>query len=323
MIKTKVVIFLSLLFTFSLFGEEIGLLAGSNSGTYIKIANDIKGVSKNEMKIDVKTGGSLGNINKLLTDKSSQFAIVQYDALLYKRDIEGDAKLDSKIKMLFPLYNEEIHIIVSKSSNINSIHDLEGKRVNTDAKSSGSWVTAEMIKSIHALTWKEYNLQPRDALIKLAENKLDAMIYVVGKPAPILVALPKESKDTIKLISPELDDYYVSTQFEKETYPWMEGEVKTNATKALLITYNYKTDSKVKRVQYYIKNIRKLASVINNSLGELRENHHPKWKEIDPKDYDKVKWPLHPVARTALFEKNIEMTSSQKKMLEALKRTNK
>jgi TRAP transporter TAXI family solute receptor len=313
-------IIIFMLLTLYLFGETIGLLGGSNSGTYIKIARDIKEVSKKEMNIDVRTGGSLGNINKLLKDRHSQFAIVQYDTLLYKRDIEGKSDLDKRIKMIFPLYNEEIHIIVRKDSHIDSIRDLENKRVNTDKKMSGCWVTSQMIKKIHNINWKEYNFGPKEALVKLVKNRLDAFIYVVGKPAPILEQLPASSKDVIKLISPDLDDYYVPTKFEKDTYPWLDDEIQTNATKALLITYNYNEKSKNRRFKYYIDNIRKLAGIINDNLEYLRENKHPKWKEIDPKEYDKVKWPLHKVAKEAIFnQRRRTTTTAEDKMLEALR----
>jgi len=312
-------IILLLLSSLYLLGETIGLLSGSVDGTYIKIARDIKEVSKQEMNIKVQTGGSLGNINKLLTDRHSQFAIVQYDALLYKRDIQGNSNLGDKIKMIFPLYNEEIHIIVRRDSHIYSVKDLNGKRVNTDKRMSGSWVTAQMVKNIHGLDWREYHFLPNKALVKLTENKLDAFIYVVGKPAPILSKLPISSKNVIKLISPEIDEYYVSTKFEKGIYPWVDKEVKTNATKALLITYNYNRDSKNRRFQYYINNIRKLSGIINDNLSYLRAAKHPKWKEIDPKDYDKVKWPLHKVAKDAIFSTRNKITEAESKMLKALR----
>ncbi len=315
LIRKFVIVMLSTLY---LFGETIGLLGGSNVGTYIKIAKDIKEVSKKEINIAVKTGGSLSNINKLLTDRHSQFAIVQYDALLYKRDIEGKNNLDNQIKMIFPLYNEEIHVIVRKDANINSMQDLNGKRVNTDKKMSGCWVTSQMIKKIHRLNWNEFNYPPKEAIEKLITNELDAFIYVAGKPVTLLKKLPVESKEVIKLIFPELDNYYVpNVKFEKDDYPWLTEEVKTNATKALLITYNYKKNSGEKRVKYYIENIKKLAGIINRNLDFLRKNRHSKWKEIDPNEYSKVKWPLHESAKEAIF--NQKTTPAEQKMLDALK----
>jgi len=316
--KRNMIIFL-LLSTLYLYGETIGLLSGGEKGTYIKIARDIKEITKKEMNIEVKAGGSLKNINKLLTDKHSQFAMVQYDALLYKKYIEGINNLDDKIKMIFPLYDEEIHIIVRRDSNINSVKDLNNKRVNTDEKMTGCWVTSQMIKTMHNLNWNEYHFKPEDALKKLIKNELDAFIYTIGKPSPLLKTLPKSSKSVIKLISPEVDDKYPSAIIPKTTYSWLDEDVKTNAIKAVLITYNYNKNSKKKRVQYYIENIRKLSTIINNNLESLRANGHPKWKEIDPKEYKKVKWPLHEIAKEAIEKRSL--SKAEVEMLKALEKS--
>ncbi len=283
------------LFISYLLAETIGLLSGSNSGTYIKIARDIAEVSKDEMNIKVYNGGSLKNIEKVLSDKHSQFAIVQYDALLYKRDILGKKDLSDKIKMIFPLYNEEIHIIARTDRGINSVRDLAGKKVNMDRKNSGSWVTATMIKKLHKLNWMEFNYSPKDALLKLTKGEIDAFIYVVGQPAPILSKLPKTANGIIKLIFPDVSNFYPQTKIEKNSYKWLKSNVKTNTTKALFVTYNYGENRKIPRFDYYLNNIKKMAKVVNNKLTYLRNNKHPKWKEINPYDIQGVKWPVHKV----------------------------
>ena len=278
--------------------ESIGLLGGSNSGTYIKIARDIKEITKGKMNIEVYNGGSLENIEKVLKDRDSQFAIVQYDALLYREKILGDRNLRNKIKMIFPLYNEEIHLIVRKDRGIYKIDDLEGKKVNMDKRNSGCWVTATMIKKFRNLEWREFNYPPKEALMKLISGDIDAFIYVVGQPAPILAKLPASSKEVIKLISPEVSNFYPETVIKKESYKWLDRDVKTNTTKALLITYNYNEKLALKlgkRVYYYMDNIKKLSKIIYDNLSYLRANRHPKWKEINPYDTQGVKWPIHPL----------------------------
>ncbi len=313
---------LQALFVSYLFAETIGLLGGSNSGTYIKIARDIAEVSRGEMNIKVYTGGSLGNIDKVLSDKYSQFAIVQYDALLYKRDILGKSNLADKIKMIFPLYNEEIHIIVRKDREINSVKDLQGKKVNMDKRNSGCWVTATMIKKFHNLDWVEYNYPPKKAMLKLTSGEIDAFIYVVGKPASILAKLPKEANSVIKLIFPDVSDFYPQTKIEKNSYKWLDIDVKTNTTKAILITFNYDKNRKIPRFDYYLNNIEKLAGIIDKKLTYLRNNKHPKWKEINPYDTQGVKWPVHKVVNSksgGIKTCNELPTKAERAMCKALK----
>ncbi len=315
----KYILFNTLFITL-LFSQTIGLLAGSKSGTYIKIANDIKEVTKGEMNIEVYSGGSLENIDKVLKDRDSQFAIVQYDALLYKEKILKMKNLRDKIKMLFPLYNEEIHLIVRRDRGIESINDLEGKRVNMDRKNSGSWVTATMIKKFHHLEWKEYNYPPQKALLKLTNGDIDAFIFVVGKPAPILEKLPASAKNIIKLISPEVNSFYPEVTIKKSTYKWLDRDIQTNVTKALLVTYNYRKNGP-KRFSYYLENIKKLSSIINDKLSYLRANRHPKWKEINPYDTQGVKWPLHDlVKKTNITDCNQLSNRDEREMCRALKK---
>lgn len=323
-------IFLSvLIYSNSPAAEQIGLLAGSNAGTYMKIAQDIRSISADTMNINVKAGGSLGNVQKLLTDRNSQFAIVQFDALVYKK-VCCDAYLDQKIKMIFPLYNEEIHLIVRKGANIKTVEDLRGKRVNMDKKLSGCWVTALVIKKLLNLEWKEYNEAPADALQMMFNGELDAFWYTVGCPAPVLEAITKNhiesrekrNKDTIELISlvhPKLKELYLPTQIAAGSYSWQEEPIQTYATKAVLVTYNYtEGGSGPKRFEYYVNDIRRLISVISENLETLRSTKHEKWQEIDPMDYTKVKWPIHYAAKEIIENSRGEAMADD--LIETLKK---
>lgn len=293
----KNILYALLLLGTSLYGE-IGIISGSKTGTYIKIAHDIAYVmGKEHIKVKVYEGNSLENIKGVLGNKKYQFAIVQSDALnYYDREIYKKGKLSDEIKMLFPLYNEEIHIVVNKKSKINSVADLEGKRVNMST--SGSWVTGQNIKNEVGINWIEDRESNRTVAFKeLLNNKLDAIIYVSGKPTGDFV-WKKEISKYIKLI-PYESDMYTPTIISSKDYDWVEGEVKSSAVKSILVTYNY-TEEKAKkypRFREYIQNIKNIALIVNNNLTYLREHRHPKWKEIKPMNYKSVNWPIADVIK--------------------------
>ncbi len=285
------------------YAQEVGLLSGSTAGTYIKIAQDIREISRDIMDVRVYPGGSLGNIEKILSDKNAQFAIVQYDALLFYERFK-DQELRQKIKMLFPLYNEEIHLMARKDSDINNISDLNGKKVDVDKKNSGCWVTATVIKDKLGLEWQEYNYGPAEALKQLMAGNIDAFIYICGKPAPILSALGPEESEQIKLVPIELEGMYVDSLIEKGTYPWQENDIKTKATKAVLVSYNYdEGDNGPERFKVYVQDIRDLIGLVYDNLDYLVKNKHPKWKEVDPASYKDIDWPLHYAAKTVMDKK--------------------
>jgi len=62
----------------------------------------------------------------------------------------GKSNLADKIKMIFPLYNEEIHIIVRKDREINSVKDLRGKKVNMD-KRNNIIQSSSMVENINSI----------------------------------------------------------------------------------------------------------------------------------------------------------------------------
>ncbi len=312
----KKILFVLLVTTILSFGD-IGLRSGSDTGTYRKIANDIQTIMKKEnIKIKVYPGDNLGNIKGVLNDKRYQFAIVQSDALSYydretyrKRRKDRTKKLSDKIKMIFPLYNEEIHIIVNKKSGINAIADLENKTVNLST--TGSWVTGQNIKDEIGIEWKEDRGKDRAiAMERLINNEIDAIIYISGKPTSSF-DYNKNIAKYIKLI-PYESDLYTPTIISSKDYDWVEGEVPSSAVKAILITYNYTKEKakKYPRFREYVENIKNISNIVNKYLSFLREHQHKKWKEINPLDYKSVNWPLADVIENS---KRIDINEFVKK----------
>ena len=282
--------------------QEIGISTGSTAGTYYPIAQDIVSVCSPIMNIKAHTAkGSIENIERILKLPKYQYAIVQHDALSwYEKNI--DKALRNKIKFIFPLYNEEVHILVNKKANIKRISDLRGKRVNIGREKSGSWVTARLIRQLVGLYWRESYDNPKSALIKLLRNEIDAMIYVVGKPAKIFEEdLPADAGDYIELLPcshPNLDDVYVKTQIEKGTYTWHNKTIDAYTTKAILVTYNYQCNHQLERFRKAAENICHLINQVNQNLASLKANNHPKWKEINP-NLSSINWPVHIQAQKA------------------------
>ena len=326
----KKILYLPLVVVTLSFGD-IGLRSGSDTGTYRKIANDIQAIMKKEgIKIKVYRGDNLGNIKGVLKDKRYQFAIVQSDALSYydrevyqkkneekakriksksKRKAILAEKLSDEIKMIFPLYNEEIHIIVNKKSGINTVADLDGKIVNLST--TGSWVTGQNIKNEIGIEWKEDREKNRTIVMdRLINGEIDAIIYISGKPTSSFDYNKGISK-YIKLI-PYKSDLYTPTTISSKDYDWVEGEVPSSAVKAILVTYNYTKERAKKHPRFneYIENIRNISKIVNKYLPFLREHRHKKWKEINPLDYKSVNWPLADVIKN---NKRVDINQFSKK----------
>jgi len=285
--------------------KTMGLTAGSETGTYIKIARDIAKIANDsgKMKLEVYPGGSIRNIDRIRNEPDYQFAIVQYDALVYKALITPSFR--NLIRVIFPLYLEEIHILVRTDASINSLNDLAGKRVNIGREDTGPFITGSIIKALEELTWRDSYLLPQDALLALLENKIDAMIYTVGQPWGVALKMDASHAADIKLLSfesEELAPYFPKSKIPANTYPWQKEDVTLHATTAILVTYNYGPDPSKPRFAHYHKMIYELVGLVTENLSTLRSQAHPKWQEIDPLDLSKVNWPAHDQAKKAIKE---------------------
>ena len=176
--------------------------------------------------------------------------------------------------MLYPLYNEEVHILASK--NIASFSDLADKRVAIGEKNSGTFITANTLLKIAGIQVVPLEIGGDEALKALKKKKIDAMFYVAGFPFPLfkekvtindnLHLLPLQNKQISAI-------YNTFSTIPANAYTWLERDTPTVAVKAVLITYDYKGANCTK--------IGKIAEIIESNLDWLKDNGHPKWQEVD------------------------------------------
>ena len=276
----------------------VGIGSGQESGTNWPMVQDIKKVcSTASMQINnVVSDGSLDNIFKVYGDKSTQYGIIQEDALVYQERI--DPKMMSRILMVFPFFSTEVHVLVRDDSTIKTLSDLQGKRVVEGPEGSGTWVTTQVIKSTAGLKWNAIQLSQKDGLQAVLNGSADAEFIVAGKP----VFLLKEAKGVrlIPLSHPKLDSfaYYTKTIIPNATYSFQKTSVSTYKINNVLATFAFKNQ--------YQTEIASLVTCITQNLGRLQgeQGFHPKWRDVDPLDIDRIKWPSHPTAKRAVLAAN-------------------
>jgi TRAP transporter TAXI family solute receptor len=273
---------------------DVGLATGSSSGTYYAIGQDIKRTCTNINVQVYESAGSLSNLDRIFADSKVQYGIVQSDALVYK-DL-SDHILMQKIKQIFPLYNEEINIIVNTKSGINKFEDLAGKKVVIGSSGSGNWVTANIIKAKTGIQWTDVEEQPAQSMVGLVTGEYDAAIVVAGKPIKFFQDLGASAANHVKLIpftNPAVEGFYVRSSVPEGIYAWQTKPIQTYAVKSVMATYDYKNP-------VMGQEIGKLVSCIVKNLPQLQQTGHPKWKEVDPLQIDQVNWPIHPEALKAI-----------------------
>ncbi len=288
----------------------IGMVTGSKTGTYIQFGNDIAGIAKPAgLDILVKDSqGSIDNIKRMNSKENAALGIVQSDVLGFLSRSENSEmrQVASRLRLIFPFYNEEVHLFANKS--IQSFGDLQGKRVVVGESGSGTWLTAMNVLQLTGVKPAELlNLPPLQGVTAVLKGEADAMFYVAGKPVSLftkvgnLITKPEFSTmlanvHFVPLDDPRLLREYQPAQIGAVDYDWMDGNVSTIAVKAVLMSFDFSG----KQSAYFTQRCQQLAAlgqVIRSNLGQLQQTGHPKWKEV--KLDEKVGlWPLDRCSRS-------------------------
>ncbi len=275
--------------------DSIGMVTGSTTGTYIQFGRDIAGVARYAgLEIEVKESeGSLDNIKRINSQENAAFGIVQADVLgfLLRRRKDPRAQwIARRLRLVFPLYNEEVHLFARKE--IRRFEDLAGKRVVVGTKGSGNWLTSSnLLRMFKVEPAVRRELPPAEGVRAVLLGRADAMFYVVGKPAKLFRQVGVAQRDPqvvgrlrdvhfVPLNHEKMLQEYVSSTIGPDDYAWVDETVPTVAVKAVLVSYNFSS-----RISPYFSlrcdQLSKLGRVVRNNFEGLKENGHPKWKEVD------------------------------------------
>ncbi|MGA2937201.1 MAG: TAXI family TRAP transporter solute-binding subunit [Syntrophobacteraceae bacterium] len=260
---------------------EMGIITGDEKGTYYQFGLNLQELMAGHgIKLKVyPSNGSIENIYAVYKKPAAQLAMVQSDVLAFVATVQSNETLKmvaKKIKMVFPLYNEELHIVARKG--ITDFNDLSDRRVAVGEDGSGTYLTAKLLFEVSGIKPKVMvNIGADEALMQLKQAKIDAMFYVAGAPVKLFTENIKQ-EDNLELLpvmnNPILD-FYPGAQIPAGTYAWQDKPVNTLAVKAVLISYDFELKSG------NCENVGRFAQVLSDNLDRLIQNGHPKWKEVD------------------------------------------
>lgn len=270
------VILFTLVFNICLFSADFGaLLTGSKNGTYIKMGEDIKNiVAKYNIDLNItETKGSLDNLDFLsgvIKQKKTFWGIVQKDAYCYHKH---KAKRDKEIKMVLPLYNEEIHVFIKEGEKID-FNKRKDFTVGVFSRDSGSYVTARYLETSYHLNFKYVFMDINSAVDFLKDDSMDMYISVIGKPSTKFFGL--KGLELLELPKNVLiDTLYKKTKVTKNDYKWVKEDKFVYSVPSVLVTniinpkYNFA--------------IEKMIKIIVKNRNELISNGHQKWRNFDYK----------------------------------------
>lgn len=258
---------------------DLGLITGGDKGTYYQFGLNLQTLVKPQgVELTVHTSkGSIENIYAVYQRPGVQMGIVQADVLAFVGRLQSDPvlkRIASKTKMVFPLYNEEVHVLGRKG--ITDFDDLADKRVAVGREGSGTYLTARLLFKVSEVVPREMvPIDTEEALAELKAGRIDAMFYVAGYPVKLFAerVAAEDGLALVPILNKSIIEFYPSVEIPADTYRWQAGPIRTVAVKAVLVSYDFRRkDCDV---------VGRFAQTVANNIETLRRNGHPKWKSVD------------------------------------------
>ena len=260
-------------------GAELGIVTGSEQGTYYQFGLNLQRLAKPH-GIDVRvypSKGSIENLYAVYQRPATQLGIVQADVLAFVTRLQSDPVLSQVIKktrMVFPLYNEEVHLLARHG--IASFEDLADRRVAVGRTGSGTYLTVRLLFKVSEITPREMvPIDTAEALAELKAGRIDAMFYVAGYPVKLLAEQVTEAEGLtlLPVTHKSVTEFYPQTEIPAQTYRWQATPVSTVAVKAVLVSFDFRHKN--------CEAVGRLAQLISTNVDWLISNGHPKWKAVE------------------------------------------
>lgn len=277
--------------TYAFAQSSITVSTGGPSGTYSSMFKSMQKMCEDKVTLIEKgSTGSDENIDNLI-NKVADAAFVQADTLQFVSMNDPRAGPDA-IRVLVPLYPEEVHVIAlrdlsktsggfsimgkniggSKSS-LDSLADLQDVKVGAWG---GSYTTARAISYLGSVKYETVRYDnDKAALAALDKGEIAAIIAVGGQPLGFAKGLTNKYK-LLKIdagLAGKIKAYGVAHL----SYRNLDAAgVETIAPRSLLVVKNYSTPAR-----------RDAFAAFKNCLiehdGDFKEGtgHHPKWSDVD------------------------------------------
>lgn len=312
----------------------IGMMTGPKTGTYYAIGQDIADIASKQ-KLQLKLRPSSGSIENLETmadrTENAALGIVQADVMAFlEQSAQPHSKeIQRKLRMVMPLYKEEIHVLARKE--IPDFAALMDKRVVVGSSGSGSMMTSvNLFRLLGIKPAKLYQEDAPEAIIAVMTGRADAMIFVGGKPLPMFENLQQLNDTANADMAPLLKQVHflpikgndaLFEQYEAATlssadYRYVDEDVSTLAVRSVLVTFDFTR----KDTPYYRARCEQLATLgtgLVKSLEQLQRTGHSKWKEVAPArslglwQRDACAWPAIEKAQRQIFATEITPAAGQ------------
>ncbi|MBJ3776604.1 TAXI family TRAP transporter solute-binding subunit [Acuticoccus mangrovi] len=261
--------------------ERITIGTGSTGGVYYPLGGGMAEIfSKNIDGVSASaevTGASIENSRRVGSGEMT-LGIGNANTVYFAKNGEKPFRKAWPLEAVAALYPSTIQIIVRADSGIDSVADLEGKRVAVGPPGGSTRVMADAVFDGAGIDVQREYLDFTEATEALKDRNLDASVVLAGFPTPTVIDLATTAD--IKVLS--LDEknieqthekypYYIEGVIPAGTYDGQDTDVHTMNIWNILFV-NEATDDEL---------VYKMTKAIFDHIDELRAIH-PAANQITP-----------------------------------------
>lgn len=260
----------------------VGVAGGLLSGTYMTFADELAQVlddGDNLRVLPVVTYGAASNLDDLLYLRGIDVAVTQSDVFEYFRTQRKTPNLASRVNYIIRLPVSEMHVLAR--SDIHSIEDLRGKKVNFGPAGSASSLTGSIVFQRLGVEVEQVLYDNPTALQKLKSGEVAALVRVIGKPIDFFNKIPPNSGLHFVSIpfTKTFADYYTVGELTHKEYPSLVEDgarVDTLAVPAVLAVFNWpKNTDRYRRVERFVQ------ALFAKWDKFQQPPRHPKWRDVN------------------------------------------
>jgi TRAP-type uncharacterized transport system substrate-binding protein len=260
----------------------VGVAGGLIDGTYMRFADELGKVlddGDNLRILPIVSYGAASNLDDLLYLRGVDIAVTQSDVFEYFRTERKTPNLQNRVHYILRLPIAELHILAK--TDIRSVEDLRGKKVNFGPAGSGSSLTGTIVFQRLGVEVEQVLIDQQSALQKLQSGEVAALVRVIGKPVDFFTRIPATSGLHLVPIpyTKTFADYYTLGEFETKDYPSLVAggpKVDTIAVPVVLAVFNWwKGSDRYRRIERFVE---RLFTRWDQFLVAPR---HPKWRDVN------------------------------------------
>jgi TRAP transporter TAXI family solute receptor len=263
--------------------NTVTVISGNPNGTYLYLAYDLSAVldDGNELRVLPVIGkGGYQNMMDVLHLRGVDLGITQSNIMSYlKKTGEFGANIDQRVAYITKLYNEEMHVLAGPG--IESLKDLNGKKVNFSDVGSGTQFSTRLIFELLGIKATEVNVGQADGYQLVKSGEIAATVLIAGKPTGSFSKFKLQPGMSLLPVpyTEALEQDYFPARLTSEDYPNLVPKgtsIDTVAVASVLAVYNWPPDTdRYRRVAAF-------TDAFFTKFAQFQKPaRHSKWKETN------------------------------------------